>query len=887
MSLTIGSRLGPYEILSPLGAGGMGEVYRARDAKLNRDVAIKVLLPAVANDPDRLARFGREAQVLASLNHSNIAHIHGIEESNGVTALVMELVEGEDLSQRIALGPIPIDEALPIARQIAEALEAAHEQGIIHRDLKPANIKVRADGTVKVLDFGLAKAIEPAGTSSANAAMSPTLSIHATQAGIILGTAAYMSPEQARGKAVDKRTDIWAFGVVLFEMLTGRQLYAGDTITDVLAGIVSREPDWSLLPAGTPPVVRRLLARCLEKDPQRRLRDIGEARVALSDPSDLSAAPAVPPISVNALPWRRSTVWAALALVAMCSASLAVWTWTRLRPMTAPRVTRLSIPLPAGQILAGGSGPAVSPDGRSLAYVARAADGVSRLYVRALDRFESTGIPESEGAQQPFFSPDGSRIGFFARGKLLTVSLSGGAPTAIAEASFQPVGGTWGEDETIVFVPAIASGLLRIPSAGGKPQTLTEPDEAAGGYAHVWPQFLPDGRSLLFTIWGGLDLDAPGPALLSLDTGKWARGPSPKTWSSRYARSGHLLASGPHGLTAASFDPYHPEQTRARAFVVDDVFSSPATADSWFAMSDSGTLVYVPGDPNLGVLSWVDREGRVAPIADKAASVADPTLSPDGTRVALEGDSDLWLVDLRRGNRSRLTLENEQTSAYPVWSRDGSRIFFASNRGGDWDLYAASSGGGPATRLLARKGTQMPLSEAPDGTLLFSERSKGTGADLWTLAPDGTPAPFLVSPSSKVGGQFSPDGLTIAYVSDETGRDEVYLRSVARPSDGIAVSVDGGREPMWSPDGKELFYRQGETFLAVGVSSASPIGVGDARKLFEIRAASGRSANHAGYAVSPDGRRFLVLQLDLRAIPAQINVVLNWFDELKARVPTK
>ena len=740
---------------------------------------------------------------------------------------------------------------------------------------------------MKVLDFGLAKAMDPTGASNANAMNSPTISMHATQAGIILGTAAYMSPEQARGKAVDKRADIWAFGCVLFEMLSGRQLYAGDTITDVLAGIVSREPDWSLLRAETPPVVRRLLARCLEKDPQRRLRDIGEARVALSDPSDLLAAPAASPISVNARSWRRSTVWAALAFVAISSAGVAVWTWTRLRPATAPRVTRLSIPLPAGQILAGNSGPAVSPDGRSIAYVATAADGVSRLYVRPLDRFESTGIPESEGAQQPFFSRDGGRIGFFARGKLLTVSLSGGAPTAIAAASFQPFGGTWGEDDTIVFVPAISSGLLRIPSAGGTPQKLTEPDEAAGGYGHVWPQFLPGGRTVLFSTWGGPDLDARGAALLSLDTGTWTRLRPPRLWSSRYARSGHLLESGPHGVTAVPFDPTHPEHTRATAFVVDDVFSPPGAANSWFTVSDSGTLVYVPGDPNLTVLTWVDRAGGVAPIADKAASVADPTLSPDGTRVALEGEDALWVVDLRRGARSRLTFENGSGTAYPVWSRDGTRIFFASNRSGDWDLYSVPAGGGPAKRLLARKGTQIPLSEAPDGTLLFSERSLGTGADLWTLAPDGTPTPFLVSPASKVGGQFSPDGRTIAYVSDETGRDEVYLRSVAGPNDAMAVSIDGGREPAWAPDGKELFYRRGDAFLAVTVSSTGSLSVGDARTLFEIRAASGRSSNHAGYAVSPDGRRFLVLRLDPRAIPTQINVVLNWFDELRARVPTK
>ncbi|CAN5724493.1 hypothetical protein BH18ACI5_BH18ACI5_15030 [soil metagenome] len=692
--MTIGQTLGSYRVLDKLGEGGMGEVYRATDVRLKRDVAIKVLPAAFIADQDRLVRFEREAQLLASLNHPNIAHVYGFESAalpDGSTGhfLAMELVEGEDLAERLRRGPIPPDEVIAIAIQIAEALDEAHERGIVHRDLKPANVKVTPDGKVKVLDFGLAKAYagDTAARLSADLAQSPTMAYTGTQAGMILGTAAYMSPEQARGKAVDKRADIWAFGVVLFEMLTGQRVFQGETVSDVLAATLRQEVDWSALPPATPARVRQLLRRCLERDPKKRLRDIGEARVALDESSvrpeasDRSFEPAQTGCRGTA------STWAALALVALGSAAVGIWLWARLRPAPAPAVTRLSISLPPGQVLSGNAGPAISRDGRTIAYSARDATGVARLYLRALDRYETSVVSDSEGAQGPFFSPDGRRVGFFARGKLLTAAVSGGAATPIADASAHPMGGTWGEDDTIVFAPALSAGLLRVTASGGKPQQITEPDEGARGYAHGLPQFLPGERSVLFTIWGSSSADARGNAVVSLETGKWTRIMS-GIWTARYVRSGHLLLSGPRGVRAAPFDHLRPQPINPQTFVIDEVFSTNAWSDSWLSVSDTGTLAYVPGDATLGKLAWIDRDGLASPISEQPVSLVDPSLSPDGERIAIaDRDDNLWTMDLRRGTRVRLSLDGEGSNAYPVWTRDGTRVVFASNRSGDWEVY--------------------------------------------------------------------------------------------------------------------------------------------------------------------------------------------------------
>ena len=840
MTLAAGTKLGPYQVVAFLGAGGMGEVYRATDTRLGRDVAIKVLPADVAADRDRVARFRREAQLVASLNHPNIAAIYGIEEADGAVALALELVDGEDLASRLSSGPIPVDEAIGIARQIAEGLEAAHERGIVHRDLKPGNVIVTKDGVVKILDFGLAKAWSGDGNDASSGggtlSQSPTMSRHMTEAGMILGTAAYMSPEQARGKPVDKRSDIWAFGVVFDEMLTGKRLFDGETVTDVLAAVLTREPDLSTLPPSTPASVRRLIARCLERDPKKRLRDIGEARIALSEPGAATgAASATAPVSRTV----RRVLLPALVAAAVIFGAAGLFVGTRLRPTPSHHVTRLSIALPPGQVLTG-FGPTISRDGRKIAYTARDGTGISRLYLRRLDRFDATPIPESEAAVQPFFSPDGERIGFFAKSKLMTASTSGGPPTAIADASNLPYGGTWDEDDRIVYVANLAAGLQRIPSTGGKPETLTRPDNRAGGYAHVFPQSLPGGKGVIFTIWGGTSVEGRGPAMLSLSTRKWMH-LLPGLDTCRYAASGHLLESSPHGIRAALFDPAHPRPTNDLTFVAEDVFRTTSVSDSWFAVSETGTLVSVPGDPNLGTPAWVGRDGRPSPILEKPDSFENLSLSPDGSR-AIVGDNHgmLWVLDLRNGTRIRLTPDDEAASAYGAWTPDGARVVFGSNRGGDWDMYSVPAAGGEAKRVLARPDNQFPTSIARDGTILFSERSKTAGSNLFTLSPNGTVMAIVESRRARSADSL-PDGRAIAYVFGRADAKTCMYDWSAAPRRRCRSS-DGGKAPVWSPDGKELFFG-GVTLPGWPVALLNSR-IGAPKSPFEIRAAPGRTSNH-------------------------------------------
>jgi Tol biopolymer transport system component len=875
MALTPGTKVGTYQVLTLLGIGGMGEVYRATDSRLGRDVAIKILPAALAQDADRLARFEREAKTLAALNHPNIAHIHGLEESASVRALVMELVEGEDLSALIARGPIPLADALPIARQIAAALEAAHEQGIVHRDLKPANVKVRADGTVKVLDFGLAKATDPRGASgSIDPAMSPTLTAHMTQLGVILGTAAYMAPEQARGKAVDKRADIWAFGAVVFEMLTGARAFPGDDVTDTLAAVVRAEPNWALLPAGVPPTLVTYLRRALEKDPKQRVPDASTMRLALDGAFDVPPAGTPAPVAAHRGP-RPAIVWVLAGLAALSFVVAVVALWTRPAAIRPPEV-RLAIALPPGAELT--SYPAITRDGRTVAYVAQQGAADPQLYLRDLDAFDSRIVAGSSGAREPFFSPDGKWVAFFANGQLQKAEVAGGAPIRMAEASY-PFGGTWTTDDAIVYAASLSSGLLQIPASGGAPRQISRPDGAANGYAHVFPQALPGGRALLFSMWGR----DRGTVILSRESGKWDMLLPVTTFASALydpsagAPGRLLIVDDAAGVRAAPFDPDHPARTSAGGSVLDNVYYQMETeAGAWLAVSENGTAVFAAGNPAKTSLVWVSRDGAISPLGRKQDVYREVNLSPDGTKAAVRQGLNLWAVDLASGTSSPLTLGND-SNILPVWSRDGRRVVFASNRGGDWDIYSQPADGSrPAEVLLKRPSEQFPYGFAPDGTLLYTEISPTTGRDLWTLSPEGKPSPFRVTRFNEFAAQFSPEPggpHWIAYASDESGQPEIYVESYPGGARRIPVSSGGGARPIWSPDGRELYFLTRDALVVVTLQPNGTFGA--PRKVIDT-ADFQRDDRFQSYSVAPDGKRILMIHRDEGSAPRQLNVIVNW-----------
>ena len=873
----------------------MGEVYRARDTKLNRDVALKVLPDAFANDPGRVARFTREAHTLAALNHSNIAHIHGLEETGNVRALAMELVEGEDLSKRLFRGTIPSDEALPIAKQIAEALEAAHEQGIIHRDLKPANIKLSRDGMVKVLDFGLAKLLDPAvdeGASDANAAATPTVTSPPmlTSAGVVLGTAAYMAPEQARGRAADRRADIWAFGCVLYEMLTATRPFSGETLTDIMAAVIHTEPDWSRLPGSTPQPVRLLLRRCLQKDPRHRLQAIGDARITIEE--ILSGA--VPGDAVPARP-RWSKWWlasgAAGVLAGATIASLVAWQRT---PAESPRpVTRFVITLPPGQQLFGASALALSSDGSQLAYVAMdGANANRRIFLRAMDGVDARPIAGTEGALGPFFSPDGQWLGFFADGSLKKLPLSGGAAVNLADVS-NPTGGAWIDEHTIVFASYLST-LLRVPDAGGTPQALTrfEPGEIA----HMLPRPLPGGKVVLYstasTRMGAI-------AVQRIDTG--ARHniiQTPEPSAPAYVAPGYVIYAQAGNLMAASFDT---EQNRTGTPIaaVPDVLQ--------YSLSPTGSLVYVSGKPPAAPqarLVWVSRDGTEQSVGAPPRHYNQPRLSPDGRRVAVdvvESGTQVWLYDLTRDIFSRFTFGGDNRHA--VWAPDGKRLAFMSNRDGGYQIFwKRADGRGDAERLPGRGSTtapdvfNIPYSWSRDGRLLAIARlAPAAAAELCVLRLDddstarsgGTPPAFTRTRAADGAPQLSPDGRWMAYASEESGQREIYVQAYPGPGGRWQISSDGGNEPLWSASGRELFYRIGGRMMGVDINTEGEFLAGKPRQLFEgsyVRAAVIYA--RANYDVSPDGQRFLMLK-SVQEKPApltQIQVVLNWSDELKRRL---
>jgi serine/threonine-protein kinase len=900
MSLSPGKRLGPYEIQAAIGAGGMGEVYRARDTKLHRDVALKVLPDEFASDPDRLARFEREAHVLASLNHPHIASIYGFEDDGPTRALVLEFVPGDTLADRIvSRGPMPLDQALAIGRQIAEALQAAHEQGVVHRDLKPANVKVRDDGAVKVLDFGLAKAFDPGGGVS-GVSQSPTLTSPAmTQAGVILGTAAYMSPEQARGQNADKRSDVWAFGCVLYEMLTGTAPFTGETVSDLVASVLRGEPDWSRLPHDLPSSIAAFLKRCLDKDRGRRVADASVALFVLGEGYSTAATdrPA-PPTSSKAWGPRQLAALGAAALLGAAGAGALVW-YSRPAP-EAKRLTRLTITPPQSAPFRVTSGAnlnvAIAPDGTRIVYPGQGGS----LSLRRLDSLEATPLPGLGDPIDPFFSPDGQWIGFFNTNSTLEkVAVTGGPSTSLTSLRSAPGrGASWADDGTIVFATAATSGLLSVPSTGGEVTVLTTPNREAGEGDHVLPQMLPGGRGVLFTIMpatGGLDRAQA--AVLDLKSKNYkiiVRGGS----QPRYLPTGHLVYAAAGTLRAVPFNLDTLEPASSPPIPVLSL-SSATTGTATFDVSSDGTLVYVTGQGEAPAfkLVWVDRQGHEESLAAPPRAYLYPRLSPDGKRIALDirdHDNDIWMWDLQRETLTRVTVD-PGLDRFPVWSRDGRRLIFSSDRTGQSNLFTQpASEIGKSERLLESATLDVPLSLSRDGRRLVFRRE--LDLMLMTLDERGAPAgpiqPLLNEPFQELTGEISPNDKWIAYGSDESGTFEIYVRPFPDVKAGRSqVSRGGGTQPVWSRDGRELFF-----FSPTGELMGVDVGAGPAwtatppRRIVPVGYFRGNFAAASTYDISPDGKRFLMIkrvETTPESTPVTLVVVQNWFEELKRLAPTR
>ena len=898
----IGKSLVHYEISAQIGRGGMGEVYQAKDTKLGRDVAIKVLPEEFARDTDRVARFQREAKLLASLNHPNIAAIYGLEESDGTHFLVMELIEGDTLRDRIKSGPIPVEEALKLALQIAEALEAAHENGVIHRDLKPANIKVTPDGKVKVLDFGLAKAY--AGDQENLSPMdSPTISAAATQQGIILGTAAYMSPEQARGKPVDRRADIWAFGVALYEMLTGKAAFSGDDVTDTLASVVKLDANMEMLPSNLHPRVRELITRCLQKDMRRRYSGIGDARYeieqALSDPSGVFVQPGAITKPRKRVQLRLPSV-AAIVIVAGIVIGVCVW---YLRPLEPRRVVRFDYGLPEKQSLnidfngAFGHTLAVSPDGGRFVYSTS-----KGLFLRSIDELEARFIlGTDDNPQSPFFSPDGQWIGYWSQAdnKLKKIPISGGAPVTLCDVTWV-YGANWYEDNTIVYSDVL-SGIKRVSANGGNSETLIEVPSAC-------PQLLSDGKSIIFTD----VLTAPAYRIMGQFLHSGERKELFPGDSARYLPSGQIVYSLDSNLYAVPFDPDTLEVMGGPVPMIEGVIQE--------AISDSGTLIYIPGKINLdasgtGVtpqrtLVWVDRKGNEVPLPASSNDYQSLKISPDGTKVAVSmitsGNQDIWIWNLSRETMTRLTFD-EADDLIPIWTPDGQRIVFVSTREGAFGgIYSKAADGTGEVELLcsAQDRLLVPSSWSGDGNALvigeLNLSPLSTDIGMLSIEGDRERTSLLQEKHFELEPQVSPDGRWMAYQSDESGQGEIYVRPFPDINKGRwQVSTNGGSSPLWSPDGQELFYRSNDTIMTVAVETEPTFNPGNPEVLFRgtYFSSSVLQIKVTPWDISPDGKRFLMIKQqtttdeesatgDVSALVfRKINIVLNWDQELKQRVP--
>ena len=896
----------------------MGEVYRATDSRLGREVAVKIIPEAFASDKQRMARFEREAQLLGALNHPNIATLYGLEESGGTRALVMELVEGPTLAERIALGRIPLEDVLTIAKQIAQALEFAHERGIIHRDLKPANVKITPDGAVKILDFGLAKAVgdEPASSDPSN---SPTMSGVAgplSRAGVILGTSAYMSPEQAKGRSVDKRADVWAFGVVLHEMLTGRRLFLGENASEVLAAVILKEPKWDALPPETPARLRNLLQRCLTKDPQQRLRDIGEARVAIeqyqahpADDAPSWAAASIPAVAAAQPVWRRVLPWAMAGLLGMaCLALLALWRpWSRSAQSPAiPMRLLTEIGADVNLQTDFGSSAVLSPDGTRIVLAVRDDVGKQQLYIRSLDQLQAAPLSGTEGARDPFFSPDGQWIAFFADLKLKKIATQGGNAVTLCDARAGR-GGAWNYDNTIVFAPSSSGGLSRVSSAGGAPAPLASLGKESGATTHDrWPQVLPGGEAVLFTA----STNAVIPGDYDLVVQVLATGRRKTVYKGgiygRYLPGGHLVFLHDGTLFAVPFDLKRLETTGEPAPVVEQVISDPALGSGQFSFSQTGALAYLRGTSGVQDVSidWLTADGKLQPLRQAPGKYYNPAFSSDGKFLALQVDdghrSDIWTYDWQRDTIARLTFGGD-SNEFPVWTPDGQRIAFSMQDKDSINLYwKRADGAGDAQRLTQSKVIQHPASWSPDGKALAFFQIDPTSSSSWsiyTLSMEGDEKtgwrpgeskPFLNTPASERYPQFSPDGRWLAYMSSESGNFEVYVRPFPGPGGKWQVSSGGGFYPTWSHTSKQLFYSaENQRIMAVTYSaSGDSFQAGKPALWSDARFASRNFTRN--FALHPDGKRFAVLEAPGTGAQPQVNkvvMVLNFFDELRRKFP--
>ncbi len=892
-----GTRLGSYEILSLLGKGGMGEVWCARDTKLRRDVAIKVLPDAVAREPEQLARFRREARAQAALNHPNISAIYGLEESGPVHFLVLELVEGDTLAELLAGGPLPLRESLQIGVQIAGALEAAHDKGIMHRDLKPANIKITDEGQVKVLDFGLAKAFSGE-ESESDAPQTATLTETVeTRKGSFVGTPAYMSPEQARRQQVDKRTDTWAFGCVLYQMLSGERPFAGVTVTDTIARIIERDPDWDALPDETPSRIRDLLERCMEKNLRNRQRDIGDVRIEL----ERAASESPRSDETTASPrGRRSLIPVGLAVV---TASVITGLVVGYLPSPTPEpLLRASIELSTDQRLFGRNRQALalSPDGQQVVYVATTEQD-RRLYLRSLDQTEAVPLPGTSGATSPFFAPDGQSIGFFVGNQLMRVGIDGGEPLTIGPApgpDYMNMSASWTEDGTILF--ASGSGLVQISANGGIPRPLTTLDQ--GEILHAHPSMLPGGQAVLFNVSRRLNPSNWDIVAQAVDTGERRvvveGGSSP-----RYLASGHIVFARNGTLMAVRFDVGRLEVSGDPVVVVESVMHAQRggndlfnTGAAHFSVSEQGRLVYVHGGVYpmaVGQLLWVDRSGEnIHPLPLAQARRYYPRISPDGSRIAYAegpgGEAQIWVYDLELEVQTRLTSEGQ--NRFPVWSPDGTRIVLSSDIDGRMGNlhWMAADGSGRMERLTETTAFQVPASWSIDGVLAFVETGVNLNFDVMTLSikDDSEPRPFLDTEFDETYPAFSPDGDWLAYTSNESGGDEVYVRPFPAGERAFRISTDSGHAPLWSPDGRQLYYfASGNRKMVVDVTTDPAFTRSRPRPLFVGAYQSGAVSRN--YDMHPDGQGFLMgksARLGAERVTS-IRIVENWFEELRERVP--